>query len=175
MNKKVLLLVALFLLSVSAFSQENPLAKFDTFIGKWQGTGEGFGNATSVINSEFNKVLGDQFIEFKNHSEFKPTPQNQEGEIHDDWGMISFDQERGVVVLRQYHNEGFYNEYVLVDSLSTDKKLIFDTEKIENFVPGGRARLTITILSDTEIETTFDVGFPGKEMACFGKNRLHKK
>lgn len=114
-------------------------------------------------------------IEVKNRSEFEPTPQKPEGEIHVDYGIISFDKERKVIVFRQYHVEGIYNEYLLNDSLSTSTSLIFETVKIENFVPEGKARFTINIKNSTEIKMLFDVGFPGKEMACFGQNQLTKK
>jgi hypothetical protein len=61
------------------------------------------------------------------------------------------------------------------DSLSTESNLMFETEIIENFVEGGRARWTIKKISDYEIDTIFDVSFPGKEFACFGTNKLTKK
>ena len=78
-------------------------------------------------------------------------------------------------MFRQYHNEGYFTEYALNDSISTPNQLVFETERIENFVPGGRARFTINILGDNEIETVFKVGLPEREMACFGTNRLKKK
>lgn len=120
-------------------------------------------------------MMNKQFIQVKHRSVFEPTEKEPEGEIHEDVGIISFDKGRKVYVFRQYHIEGFYNEYVLNESLSNEKTIVFETEKIENFVPGGRARFTINVKSDSEIETLFDVGFPGKEMSCFGKNQLRKK
>ena len=172
--KQILFLFAL-LFQISLFAQENPLEKFEGLIGKWEGTGAGFGNSKSVIHSEFNWVLNQQFIEVKNHSEFPGSTENPAGETHDDWGMISFDQARKVVVFRQFHNEGFVNQYILNNDLSNENKLVFESESIENFVPGGTAKFTILIKSETEIETIFDVGFPGKEMACFGQNKLIKQ
>jgi len=47
--------------------------------------------------------------------------------------------------------------------------LVFETEMIENFVPGGKARWTIRKISESQIETTFDVSFPDKEFTCFGE------
>lgn len=154
---------------------QNPFDKFNNLIGKWEGTGSGFGSSKSIIQSEFNWIMNNTFIEVKNRSEFEPTTQKPEGEIHVDYGIISYDKKRKVIVSRQYHGEGFYNEYLLNDSLSTSTSLIFETVKIENFVPGGKARFTINIKNSSEIETLFDVGFPGKKMACFGQNQLTKK
>jgi hypothetical protein len=60
-------------------------------------------------------------------------------------------------------------------TLSNDSILVFETESIENFVPSGKARWTIKIVSENQIETTFDVSFPGKEYTCFGVNVLEKR
>ncbi len=173
MLKQLVLFVALVIV-VTTVQAQNPLERFENIIGVWEGAGTGFGNSKSKITASYAWLMNRQYIEVKHHSEFDPTEQNSEGEIHDDLGIISFDKGRGVIVFRQYHNEGFFNEYVLNDSISTPAKLIFETERIENFVPGGRAQFTINIINKDEIQTVFDVGFPGKEMACFGTNDLQK-
>ncbi|HYQ58732.1 MAG TPA: hypothetical protein VEP89_15435 [Draconibacterium sp.] len=175
MKLKGLITLFLVIASFSLFAQENPLLRFESVIGHWEGTGEGFGNAKSKITADYSWLMNKQYIEVKHHSEFEPTEQNTEGEVHDDKGIISFESARKVVLFRQYHNEGYFTEYALNDSISTPEQLIFETERIENFVPGGRARFTINILADNEIETVFDVGFPEREMACFGTNHLEKK
>ncbi|MCK3682604.1 hypothetical protein [Maribellus sp. YY47] len=174
MLSKAFIAIAALIFSVSLQAQ-NPLEKLESLIGKWEGTGEGFGNSKSNISAEYNWLMDRKFIEVKHHSAFAPTAQNSKGEIHDDWGMISFNKERSVVVFRQYHSEGFFNEYILNTAESNDSTLVFETERIENFVPGGRARFTIRLKAENEIETVFDVGFPGKELACFGTNRMKKK
>lgn len=173
MKKAFILFIVVTLVS-NLFAQENPLKRLEPLIGKWRGAGEGFSSSKSKIEAEYNWLMNGQYIQVKHRSEFEPTEKKPEGEVHEDLGIISYDKGRKLVVFRQYHVEGFYNEYTLRDSLSNKTTLIFETEKIENFVPGGRARFTINIKSDSEIETLFDVGFPGKEMACFGKNLLKK-
>lgn len=162
-------------MSGSVYAQQDPLARFEPLIGKWNGHGEGFGSTKSKISAEYSWLMNKQFIQVKHRSEFEPTEKKPEGEIHEDMGIVSFDKERKAIVFRQYHIEGFYNEYVLSDSLSSEEKLVFETEKIENFVPGGKARFTIQLRSSAQIETLFDVGFPGKEMTCFGRNILLKE
>ncbi len=42
-------------------------------------------------------------------------------------------------------------------------------------MPGGKARWTIKLITDQEIETTFDVSFPNKEYTCLGVNKLIRK
>lgn len=162
-------------MATNLLAQDSIFKRLDFIIGKWQGTGSGFGNATSIINSEFNLVMGGQFIEIKNESKFEPTDKKPEGEHHIDWGMISYDKSRKKIIFRQYNIEGYVNQYVLSDSLTNDSTLVFETEIIENFVPGGKARWTINKNSENEIETIFDVSFPGKEFACFGTNLLKRK
>lgn len=173
MNSRLSIYIIATLLSLNVHAQ-NPLENFEQLIGNWKGTGTGFGNAQSEVSASYKWLMNKQYIEVKHHSEFEPTDQNLEGEIHDDQGIISFDKDRKVVVFRQYHNEGFFNEYVLNDSLSSPSSFIFETERIENFVPGGRAQFTIRVLDKNKIQTVFDVGFPGREMACFGTNDLEK-
>jgi len=154
--------------SINSSAQNNPLGKFGILIGNWEGTGTGFNSTQSIIQTEFNWIMNQRYIEVKNRSEFQPTIDKSQAEIHEDIGMISYDKARGLYIFRQFHVEGFVNQYFLNDSLSIDGKLVFESEVIENFVSGGNARFTIIVKNETEIETLFDVGFPGKEMACFG-------
>ncbi|MCF8266716.1 MAG: hypothetical protein K9I69_01450 [Ignavibacteriales bacterium] len=116
-----------------------------------------------------------KYIEVTNESRFEPTEKNLDGEHHIDRGFITFDKTRKLLVYRQFNNEGYVNQYVLSDSLSTEADLVFETEAIENFVPGGKARFTIKIIAENKIETTFDVSFPNKDFSCFGINNLEKK
>lgn len=168
-------LITLFFSATFLIAQENPLEKFNLLIGKWEGAGAGFSSSKSTIKSEFNWMMNNTFIVVKNRSEFEPTPQQPKGEIHEDYGIISFDKARKLYVFRQFHIEGFVNQYVLNDSLSNESTLIFESEIIENFVPGGKAKFTVNIKNESEIETVFDVGFPGGEMSCFGQNQLKKQ
>ena len=89
--------------------------------------------------------------------------------------MVSFDKKRNKIIFRQFNIEGYVNQYVLNDSLSKENSLVFETEIIENFMDGGKARWTITKIDDDEIEMGFYVSFPGKEFACFGTNRLKRQ
>ena len=75
----------------------------------------------------------------------------------------------------KYEKINYINQHVLNDSLSNETTLIFETEIIENFIPGGKTRWTINKLSNNEIETIFDVFFPEKDYTCFGTNKLTRK
>ena len=140
MKGKIILLLVLFGSFELVHSQTEPFENIDFILGNWTGTGSGFGNSTSRIESSFQPVMGGQYIEVTNESWFEPTESDPEGEHHIDRGFMSFDNARKTIVFRQFNNEGYINQYLLNDALSNDTLLVFDTEMIENFVPGGRAR-----------------------------------
>jgi len=163
------------LASVITSAQNNPFERISFVIGEWEGTGIGFGNEKSRIESSFNLVMDGNYIEVRNKSKFEPTDDKPEGELHIDKGFISFDSQRDMIVFRQFNIEGYINTYLLIDSLSNDNTLIFQTETIENFVPGGSARWTINKIDSGQIETIFDVAFPDQGYTCFGTNQLRRK
>lgn len=172
--KKMKIFLIFFMLSGISYGQENPFEKVGFVIGDWTGTGIGFGNETSKIESSFQFVMDRKYIEVKNESQFAPTDKNPKGDHHIDKSFISFDKNRNLIVYRQFNNEGYFNQYLLNDSLSTETTLVLETEIIENFVPNGKAKWTIKKLNENEIETVFDVSF-GKEFSCFWTNKLIKK
>ena len=66
-------------------------------------------------------------------------------------------------VLRQFHIEGFVNQY-RIESISLDKKtIVFISESIENIPPGFRAKETYQILNENEFTETFELAEPGKD------------
>ncbi len=175
MKKKTLIILGLMISYVLSYGQINHFDRVSFLIGHWTGTGSGFGNDKSRVESSFQLVMNEKYIEVKNESRFDPTEKNPKGEHHIDKGFISYDKSRKTLVYRQFNIEGYINQYILNDSLSNDSQLIFETEIIENFVPGGKARWTIKKISETQIETVFDVSFPNKEYSCFGTNILIRK
>ena len=173
MKVKFLLFALLTFVAINLTAQHK-FQPFEPLIGKWKGTGSGSSNNTSAIESSFQFTFNQQYIEVKNQAVFEPTDKYPQGEVHQDWGLISFDKQRKVYVFRQFHVEGFVNQYTLNQEVSTPKKLVFETETIENFVPGGKARWTILINSENVIETIFDLQMPGKEYVNYGKNKLER-
>ena len=57
MNWKVVVTFVFVIASFSLFAQENPLNQFETIIGHWEGTGEGFGNAKSKITADYSWLM----------------------------------------------------------------------------------------------------------------------
>ncbi len=144
------------------------------FEGQW--VGEGGGQVgESTVEREYRFVLGGQFLEVRNRSVYEPQEANPEGEIHEDFGYYSYDKGRETFVLRQFHVEGFVNQYALDRDASDDATLVFLSEAIENVPEGFRARETYTIVDDKEFRETFDLASPGKAFACYIDNRLRRK
>lgn len=175
MTKTIFLVTISFFLSFSVKAQTNPFNRLYFLLGEWTGTGSGFGNDKSKIESHFLLTMDNNYIEVVNDSKFDPTPNNPDGEHHIDKGFISYDESRKLLVFRQFNIEGYINQYVLVDSLSNDNEIVFMTEEIENFLPGGHAKWTIKRTSLNQIVTVFDVFFPNKGYTCMGTNTLTRK
>lgn len=147
---------------------------FQPFIGEWKGNGGGEpGNGAYERSYQF--VLGKNFIEVKNQSTYPPTKQHPKGEVHEDIGYFSYDSDANKFKLRQFHTEGFVNEYVL-DSISPDQKtIVFVTEAIENIPIGWKARETYRILDDGRMEETFELAEPNGGFELYSKVELVRK
>lgn len=171
---KLTILAFLIVSPAICFGQITNFKQLEFIIGEWNGSGSGFGNETSTVKSYFKPIMNEKYIEFKNESWFEPTSNNPEGEHHIDHGYISYDKQRDILVIRQFHVEGYVIQYILADSLSNNLNLVFESESIENFVPGGKARWTIKKTSENQIEAIFDVAFPNSEYSCMGVNKLKK-
>jgi len=139
---------------------------FEFIIGSWQGTGSGQ-PGTGNYERTYQFVLNSKFIHVRSKSTYPPQEQNPQGEVHEDWGFISFDKQRKSFVYRQFHIEGFVNQYIL-DYISADgKEIRFISEAIENISYGWRASETYRILSQDEFTETFELAAPGNDFEVY--------
>jgi hypothetical protein len=77
-------------------------------------------------------------------------------------------------VFRQFHSEGFVNQYVL-ESISPDGKTItFVTESIENIPVGWRGKETYTVTA-TDLSEDFQLAEPDKDFAPYTKAQFKKQ
>jgi len=129
----------------------------------------------SKIQREYRFVLNDKFLEVQNKSTYDPQPKNPKGEVHEDWGMIGFDKARKKFVLRQFHVEGFVNQYVMSHSSTESKTLVFITENIENIPAGFRARESYKIIGTDEFIEVFEIAEPGKDFELYSEGRFRRK
>lgn len=168
----VLLLVA----SVAA-AQKPPADNWSPLrflVGSWEGTGKGQ-PSVSKIQREYRLVLNDKYIQVQNKSTYNPQPKNPKGEVHQDWGMMSFDKSRKNFVLRQFHVEGFVNQYVMASSSADGKTIVFTSESIENIPAGFRARETYMILGPDEFMEVFEIAEPGKDFELYSEGHFKRK
>ena len=171
------LILPVLLLVVSVGTAQTPRGS-DT----WQplryltGSGEGTGSGqpgVSKIQREYRLKLNDKFLQVQNKSTYDPQPKNPKGEVHEDWGMVSFDKSRKKFVFRQFHSEGFVNQYVM--SSTDGKTIVFTSESIENIPAGFKARETYTILGPDEFKEVFEIAAPGKDFEVYSEGHFKRR
>ena len=146
------------------------LAPLAPLVGRWTGTTEGQ-PGSGTVEREYERILNSRFIQVRNRSTYPPQEKNKKGETHQDVGVFSFDSGRKQIVLRQFHTEGFVNQYVL-DPASVPGKLVLVTEAIENIPAGWRARETYILTGADQLEEIFELAPPGKEFEPYSRSRL---
>lgn len=171
-----LALLVVSLVPLGALSQ--PATKVDVwqpltyFVGSWSGTSDGQPGKGTYART-YSHALNGKFINIKNKSTYAPQEKNPKGEVHEDWGMLSYDKARRRFVLRQFHIEGFVNQYV-AEPTDDPSLLRFVSESIENIPPGFRARETYRIVGPDEFIETFEMAEPGKDFAVYSEARLKR-
>lgn len=178
MLKITFISITLLLTATSFFAQSKSITDVwqpvKYFVGQWEGTGKGK-PGESKVRREYRFVLNGKFLQVQNQSEYAPQPTNPKGELHEDWGLMSFDKARKQFVLRQFHVEGFVSQYVTTDISADSKTIVFTSESIENIPAGYRARETYKIIGEDEFTETFELAAPGKEFEVYTENRLRRK
>jgi hypothetical protein len=172
MRRLIMLIVvcAPILLPAQPSAAKSPWEPLEFFVGHWQGTSQGEpGQGKGERDYEF--VLRGKFLQLKNKTVYPPQQKNPKGEVHEDLGFYSYDKHRNKFVLRQFHVEGFVNEYIEEENAADGKTLVFITERIENIPEGWRARETYKILNRDEYTEVFELAPPGKEFQLYSESR----
>ena len=161
------------LAAIGARAQSDPWTALRFLEGKWDGPTSGE-PGKGVSSREFRFDLNGRFLSARNKSVWEPKSPGAKPEIHEDFGMYSYDKALKKVVLRQFHVEGFVNEYTL-DSVSGDGKSVeFTTVRIENIAAGWRAKESYRILSPDEFVETFSLAAPAKDFAVYSETHLKR-
>ena len=167
----VALSFGLFMTSANPQPSADPWAPVRFMAGTWKGTATGkAGEGTVARRYEF--VLRERFLHERNVSTYPAQERNPKGEVHEHWSFFSFDRARKRIVLRQFHVEGFVNQFALDPEKSTATKLVFESEGFENFSNRWRARETYEIAGPDEFTETFELAPPDKPFEVYGVNRF---
>jgi hypothetical protein len=170
------LVLSLSLLPTIVAGQQLPAADpFDRvafLIGRWEGTSEGQ-PGKGTVHREYTRALNARFIRVHNRSVYPAQEKNPKGEVHEDEGWLSYDRARKRLVLRQFHVEGFVNQYV-EDGDSLPTKVVFTTESIENIPAGWQARETYLVHGPDEFEEVFELAEAGKSFELYSRARLKR-
>lgn len=169
MKKSIFILLLLpNLLSAQSSKQDSTWKPMAFFTGNWQGTGGGEPGKGSYERT-YQFILNKKFITIKNKAVYPPTDKNPKGEVHEDIGYISYDKSRKTFVMRQFHIEGFVNQYRL-DSISADgKTFVFLSEGIENIGKGWSAKETYQLINEIEFTETFELAPPNGNFEVYTK------
>jgi hypothetical protein len=150
----------------------DPLAPLAGLVGTWVGTSEGQ-PGKGTVERHYERVWNARYIRVRNRSVYRPQEKNPKGETHEDEGWFSFDRGRKLIVFRQFHLEGFVNQYV-GNIASTPKTIVFVTEAIENLPSGWRARETYVLLGPDEFEEVFELAEAGQQFEVYSRSRFKR-
>ncbi|MBI2688184.1 MAG: hypothetical protein HYX27_17915 [Acidobacteria bacterium] len=153
--------------------QTDPWMLLRVFEGKWEGPASGQ-PGKGVSSREYRFDLNGRFLVCRNKSVYEPRKPGAKGEVHEDLGLFSYDRMQKKFVLRQFHGEGFVNEYTLTTASEDGKSLEFVTTNIENIPGGWRAKETYRVISPNEIVETFALAEPGREFETYSETRLRR-
>jgi len=173
-------LIAFGLLCSSAQAQEqaapkraHPLEPLKVFLGKWAGEVEG-NPGKGTVERTYAFALRERFIEIRNRSTYPPQEKNPKGEVHEDIGYLSYDRGAKAFALRQFHVEGFVNQFLSVPYEGAGAAFRFVTTSIENIPPGWRARETYTFSGENEFTEVFELAGPDAEFEIYSTTRFRR-
>ena len=152
--------------------QPDRWARVRFLLGSWEGTTEGQ-PGKGTVSRTYQLVLRERYVEVRNTSTYLPNEKHPKGEVHEDVGFISHDRARKRLVLRQFHVEGFVNQYV-EDPPEPPGHLVFTTEAIENIPAGWRARETYIVHGPDEFEEMFELAQSGKPFELYSRSRFKR-
>jgi hypothetical protein len=151
----------------------DPWAPVRFMLGEWTGESEGE-PGKGTVSRTYRFVLQDKFIREENVSTYPPQPKNEKGEVHEHWSFVSYDRARCALVLRQFHQEGFVNQYVLRPK-DGQGPLVFESEALENVPPGWKARESYRIVSPDEFVETFEIAPDGQTFSVYSQARFRRR
>lgn len=170
--------IAILMLSTAAMAAAQapePLAEpwspIRRLLGQWTGVATGAAGQ-GTVSRQYNWAMNRRFVHEVNISRYPPQEANKSGEVHEHWSMFSYDKARKLLVLRQFHVEGFVNQFRQAPSAENSASVVFESESFENFSNKWKARETYEFLSDDEFIETFELAAPDKPYQVYSRNRF---
>jgi hypothetical protein len=154
----------------SLAGQEDRWKPWRALVGTWEGTSQGKpGTGRVQLVVEF--VMNGRFLKIAGSADYK---NETGGEHHEDMGLVSFDRGRSTFVFRQFHVEGFVNQYTLTSDPKAGDTLELTSESCENTPPGWRARETYKVIGDA-LDHTFELAAPDKPFERYATASLKRQ
>ena len=170
------ILVGLLLLAASPRAPtpapQSPWSAVEFMVGEWAGESDGQ-PGKGTVRRTYRFVLGGKFLHEQNVSTYPPQPKNERGEVHEHWSFFSHDRARHALVLRQFHQEGFVNQYVMAAG-SPAGTVVFESEAFENVPSGWKARETYEVVSPDEFLETFELASGAGTYEVYSKTRFKR-
>jgi hypothetical protein len=142
-------------------------------VGRWEGTSEGQPGSGTVKRS-YEFILDGRYLHERNTSRYPPRVQDKPGEVHQHWSFVSYDRGRRALVLRQFHQEGFVNQYVMSPPTEPSAAVVFESESFENLPAGWKARESYRVQAPDAFEETFELAAPGKPFEVYSRARFRR-
>jgi len=174
--RKTMLIVALLpaMLSAQTGERQDVWAPLKFFVGAWEGTAASR-SGSGTAEREYRFILDGAFLQAESRHVYEASMQSPDGQTHEGLELFSYDRVRETLVMRQFHSEGFVNQYLL-DSLSADSTtIVFASEHLENVPPGWRAKEQFEIINGNEFIEFFKLAPPGGEFEVYWETHLKRK
>ncbi len=153
-------------------AKDDPWRRIRSLVGEWVGEAEGEPGKGSVKRS-YQFVLNGRFLYEQNVSTYPAQPKNPKGEVHEHRSFFSYDRARKTIVFRQFHQEGFVNQYVMLSEAKASV-VVFETEALENLPSGWKARESYELVSPDEFVETFELAEPGAAFHVYSRSRFRR-
>jgi len=141
--------------------------------GEWRGTSEGQAG-TGTVTRKYEFVMNGRFLHERNVSTYPPQEKNPKGEVHEHWTLFSHDRARRMLVMRQFHVEGFVNQYAMSAAADFERGFVFESEGFENLAAGWKARERYEKVSADEFVEIFELAAPGKEFEVYSRTHFRR-
>jgi hypothetical protein len=121
------------------------LQLLDFLIGSWQGTADDAGGVATG-ERKFRLILNGEFIHIHNRIIYDASVGDSAGRVREDWGIMSIDDAKETLILRQFSDDGAVTRYEADSVVGQEEITIyFVSTNIENDPGNSWARLTIAI------------------------------